>query len=104
VELEDSSPDWFALHRLLGYQEELGRELELDCQLAAAGVVDDDYEAYFQQREEHESAARAWRLLLQLSSDEDLRTPWAPFGRLYVFIRDDDLRARNFDAAWAILR
>jgi len=31
VELEDATAEWFALHRLLGYQEELGRETELDC-------------------------------------------------------------------------
>jgi uncharacterized protein YwqG len=104
VELEDATAEWFALHRLLGYQEELGRETELDCELAAAGISSEDYDVYFEHRESHEDAAREWRLLLQVSTDPELRTPWDAFGRLCIFLRDADLQAGKFDAAWAILR
>jgi uncharacterized protein YwqG len=104
VELEESIDEWFALHRLLGHHEELGREVELDCELAAAGIDADDYETYFERREQHEAPARDWRLLLQISSDDDLAPPWDSFGRLYVCIREDDLRGANLDAAWALLR
>lgn len=104
VELEDKSPDWFSLHRLLGYHDELGREPEVECELASSGIVADDYDEYFAHRDERSASAREWRLLLQLSTDEDLQTPWDAFGRLYVFVRDADLRARRFDGAWAILR
>jgi hypothetical protein len=103
VELEDTSPDRLALHRLLGYHEEFGREVELDCELAARGVDPDDDSSYYELRGDHEAQARGWRLLLQLSADEALGTP-DEFDRLYVCIREDELRAGRFDGLWAILR
>jgi uncharacterized protein YwqG len=105
VELEDASPETFALHRLLGYQEEVGSELEFDCELAASGLNADDYDVYFEVRTERTETAREWRLLLQVSADDTLATPRdVEFSRLYVCIRDSDLQAGNFDAAWAVLR
>src|SRR5262249_3955246 len=38
VELEELTPSWQALHRLLGHGEELGSDLELDCELVEAGI------------------------------------------------------------------
>jgi uncharacterized protein YwqG len=104
VELEESSADRFALHRVLGYPDELGRELEFDCELASAGFDADDVTVYYEARADHEEQAREWRLLFQLSADRTLATPREDFERLYICIRDDDLLAGNFDAAWAILR
>src|SRR5207237_9359266 len=104
VELEEAGPDKVALHRLLGYQDEIGRELELDCQLASAGVDAGDVGLYFESRADHEAQARSWRLLLQVSADDSLATPEGSFDRLFVCIRDADLRAGNLDGAWALLR
>jgi hypothetical protein len=79
--------------------------MEFDCELAATGLNADDYDVYFEVRTERTEAAREWRLLLQVSSDDTLDTPdEVEFSRLYVCIRDADLQAGNFDAAWAILR
>ena len=104
VELEEAGPDKVALHRLLGYQDEIGREVELDCQLASAGVDAGDVGLYFESRADHEAQARTWRLLLQVSADDSLATPDGSFDRLFVCIRDADLRAGNLDGAWALLR
>jgi uncharacterized protein YwqG len=104
VELEEKSPDRVALHRLLGYQDEIGREVELDCELASAGVDAEDVSLYFESRADHEAEARTWRLLLQLSADDSLATPDGSFDRLFVCIREPDLRAGNLDEAWALLR
>jgi uncharacterized protein YwqG len=105
VVLEESSPDRFALHRLLGYQDEIGREVELDCQLASAGLAADDVSVYYESRADHEAEARTWRLLLQLSADDALETRLDDeFDRLYVCIREPELRAGNLDGAWAVLR
>jgi uncharacterized protein YwqG len=104
VELEEKGPDRVALHRLLGYQDEVGREIELDCQLASAGVDAEDVSLYFESRADHEAEARTWRLLLQLSADDSLATPDGSFDRLFVCIREPDLRAGNLDEAWALLR
>lgn len=105
VELEETSHETFALHRLLGYHEEIGREVEIECELASAGIDAGDASAYYEARLDHEAEARNWRLLLQLSADDDLGVSNdAGFDRLYVCIRDADLRTGDFGAAWAILR
>lgn len=102
---EDATPDRFALHRLLGYQDEIGREIELDCQLASAGLDAEDVDVYYDSRAGHEADARTWRLLFQLSADDSLGTSSdAGFDRLYVCIRDADLAAGKLDGAWAVLR
>ena len=104
VELEEASPDRLALHRLLGHHDEIGREVELDCELASAGVDADDVAAYYETRAEHETDAREWRLLFQLSADDALATPSDDFDRLYICVRDAELRAGELDGAWAIRR
>jgi uncharacterized protein YwqG len=104
IQLEEMSADFFALHRLLGYHEEIGREIEVECELAAAGLHADDVSVYYDTRPEHEADARAWRLLLQLTVDDDLGLPAdAGFERLYICMRDADLCNRDFGSAWAIM-
>ncbi|HZU19832.1 MAG TPA: DUF1963 domain-containing protein [Gaiellaceae bacterium] len=103
VELEDAGGGPIALHRLLGYQDENGREVELDCQLASSGIDAADVMRYYELRDEHEAGARRWRLLLQVTADETIRLGEGG-ERLFVCIRDDDLRAGRFDEVWALLR
>jgi len=43
-----------------------------------------------------------WKLLLQLDSEESAPMPWGDMPRHYFVIRDQDLRARQFDRAWMI--
>src|SRR5439155_8468429 len=107
VVVEEHSPGPLALHRLLGHAEPVyGREMELDCQLAANGLDLSEGEGYADpKRDELEPGAAEWRLLLQLSSDPELGWSWSePFGRLYFWIRADDLIAGNFDRVWTILQ
>jgi uncharacterized protein YwqG len=99
VELEETGVSRSALHRLLGYHEEIGREVEIDCALAAAGLDAGDFDVYAAQRPALEADARRWRLLLQVSAEDP-----DGFERLYVWVRDDELRAGTFDGAWAVCR
>jgi hypothetical protein len=103
VELEDGDFGRIALHRLLGYQDEIGRELELDCQLASSGLDAEDALVYFDARGDHEAEARRWRLLLQVTAGATLRLGDG-VERLFVCIREEDLQARRLDRAWALLR
>jgi uncharacterized protein YwqG len=99
VELEEATISRSVLHRLLGYHEEIGREVEVDCALAAAGLDAGDVDVYYAKRPLLEADARRWRLLLQVSGEDS-----DAFERLYVLIRDDELRAGAFDGVWAVCR
>ncbi len=107
VVMEESSPDWFALHRLLGHAEPVyGGEMELDCQLITNGLDLTDGDGYFDpRREQLEPGAADWRLLLQVSPDDELGSEWGEsFHRLYLWIREPALRSADFDHVWAILQ
>ena len=79
VELEDLSPDYRALHRVLGHPD------ALDPGLA------------------EEAGAPEFRLLFQLSGDERLGLDLG-WERMTLWIRDADLRAGRFDRIRALVR
>lgn len=100
VELEDASAEYHALHRLLGYPDTLVAGMEVDAELVARGLdpsggVDDP---------ELERRAADWRLLVQLSSDAELGLTLGYYERLFVWVREDDLRAGRFDDVRAFVR
>lgn len=108
VELEELAPRWLSLHRLLGYPDELGGDMEVHCHQAWIGMGPDE-EARDLPGEGEEDPLRAaalqWKLLLQLSDDERLGSPFGQgFGRLFFWVREEDLRRQRFDGAWAILQ
>ncbi|HEY9714935.1 MAG TPA: YwqG family protein [Chroococcales cyanobacterium] len=90
-------------HRLLGYSQNIQGEMELECEMA--------YRGYEQTRELSKAeqasitaGAKQWRLLLQIDSDESTGMSWGDMGRLYFWIRQEDLRAKVFDNVWLILQ
>jgi hypothetical protein len=83
-----------AQHRLLGHPQPiqsagLGHGAELT--LRQLGYDERLSEA------DAEEANRAWRSLLQLDGDDELRWSWGDAGRFHYVIRDDDLKNRRFD-------
>jgi uncharacterized protein YwqG len=107
VELEELAPERFALHRLLGYPEQVrDSRMELDCQLASHGIDLSDGSGYTDpQALEPAPGVGQWRLLLQLSTDDEVGFYWGDgLGRLYIWIREGDLLEHNTSKAWAILQ
>lgn len=105
VELEDAVAEYHALHRLLGYPDTIVEGMELEAQLVSHGLDLSTGEHYLDPRaEELEPGAAEWRLLLQLSSDADLGVAFGWYERLFIWIRDADLRARRFDNVRAFVR
>jgi len=83
-----------AHHRLLGHPQPIqstkfGHSAELT--LRQLGYGEDLSEAQV------EEANRAWRSLLQLDEDGELRWSWGDAGRFHYVIRDEDLKCRRFD-------
>ncbi len=92
-------------HHLLGWPDLIQGDMKLACQLASSGVRlrgPADYRT--PQAHALAPGAADWRLLLQLDSDEELDWTWATSGRLYFWIRDQDLRSDDFSGTWALLQ
>ncbi len=107
VVLEESSTEWFALNRLLGYPDPVhAGEIELDCQLVANGLDLTGGDGYLDpRRDELEPGAADWRLLLQLSVDSQPGSEWGQsLRRLYLWIREPALRSGDFGQVWPILQ
>jgi len=49
-------------------------------------------------------ASKKWKLLFQLDSESEANMMWGDVGRLYFWIKEDDLNKYNFDKTWMILQ
>lgn len=93
------------LHQLMGHPAVFGGDLALLCQLASNGVACRLPGALESSRaQELAPGADAWRLLLQVDSDERADMQWGSDGRLYFWIQETRLAERDFGGAWAILQ
>ena len=104
VELEERTIGYRALHRLLGHPDAFAADMDFDAQLVSHGV-DLDAEPYARAlHADLEACAADWRLLFQLSNDDDLGVDLGTANRLFVWVRRDDLAARRFDRIHAFIR
>jgi uncharacterized protein YwqG len=106
VEIEVRSIEWHALHRLGGHPDTNDDQMQVDAQLVANGIDLNSGERFYDPRvADLEQGAEQWRLLLQLSSDDEVGLQLGyPLGRMYVWIREDDLAAGRFDDVVAFVR
>lgn len=93
-------------HRLLGFPWLIQGEMELECQLVTNGIYCGNASGYrSEEARQLAEGAADWRLLMQIDSDED--NPgwmWGDSGSVYFWIKDQDLRAKNFADTWLILQ
>ena len=92
-------------HRLLGYSDTIQNDMGLECAMVSAGL-DANCKPDLNDATQRRIAATAkhWTLLLQIDSEPRLGLEWADAGRLYFWIRNQDLAARRFHRCWAILQ
>jgi uncharacterized protein YwqG len=92
-------------HKLLGYPEPVQDEMESQCAAVTHGIYMGDAKGSEDPRfDELVKPKYDWRLLMQVDSDDAANMMWGDAGKLYFWIRDQDLRARHFDKAWMILQ
>jgi uncharacterized protein YwqG len=92
-------------HQLLGHANNIQGDMQLECQLAYNGLYcggPDDYAV--PQAKALEGGAADWRLLFQIDTDEELNVMWGDAGMVYFWIREADLRQRDFQKTWTILQ
>jgi uncharacterized protein YwqG len=81
------------MHWLGGHAHAVQDDMESTCAIAADGLP-----------VPAQAGAGDWRLLAQFDSDDALKHMWGDWGRLYFWIREDDLRAGRFANAWCIMQ
>ncbi len=93
-------------HQLGGHPLAIqNEEMEEDCQLTSNGIYMGNPEAYHTPEAERLKAGAAdWQLLMQIDSDDDADMMWGDLGRLYFWIRRQDVEARDFSKVWMILQ
>jgi len=97
-------------HQILGHTvgiQSTGEEMQRRCEWVSNGLFcgAGGGRAFDQRRAQQlEPGADEWRLLLQLDSDENTRMEWGDRRQLYFWIRDEDLRQKDFTDVWVILQ
>jgi uncharacterized protein YwqG len=105
-ELLTSVYDGEPSHHLGGYPDPIqSADMDLECQLVSNGLSCGDGAGYDDiRRNELEAGRGEWMLLLQIDTDDDIEMMWGDDGPLYFWIREADLKAKNFDDIWMILQ
>ena len=93
------------IHRILGYPDQIQGNMQLDCQLALKGLYADYSGNKDPRAATLKKEASDWQLLLQIDSDvKDMNTMWGDMGRVYFWIREQDLKKRDFSNVWLMLQ
>lgn len=93
------------LHRVLGWPDQIQGDMQLECQLVTNGLHVGGPAGYADpRRKELEAGVGDWRLLLQIDSDERTGMMFGDAGRVYFWIKSQDLIARRFERAWSIVQ
>lgn len=95
--------------KLLGWPDLIQGNACFDCEMAARGFYlggDRDVPPPQVRQEVWESAVESWQLLFQLDTVErdDFQLMFGDCGRVYFYVRKDDLRAGQFDRVWLVLQ
>ncbi len=92
-------------HKLLGYSNNIQSEMGLDCELMVKDIVFSTYKTYSKTEQlKIQHNALDWVLLLQIDSDCNTNMMWGDTGRLYFWIKKQDLKKHNFNNCCLILQ
>lgn len=93
-------------NQILGYANCVQGTMELECQLVTNGLYCGDATGYEdEKRTALEAGKNDWILLLQIDSEEDKAAMmWGDCGRIYFWIKKQDLANKHFDKTWCILQ
>jgi uncharacterized protein YwqG len=95
-------------HQLLGHPDPVQGDMRLECQLASHGIYCGDTKS--RQTDKAKAltpGAKDWRLLFQVDTDDGEGGPgwvWGDLGRVYWWIRSEDLSKREFGRTWLVLQ
>ena len=92
--------------RMLGYPDAVQEpDMELECQLVSHGIDCGDGKYLTNPRvQELMAGVSEWALLLQLDSHKASSMQWGDGGRLFFWIKKEDLKQADFSKVWCILQ
>lgn len=97
-----SSPEG-EINKLLGHSDNIQGPMEEDCQLVTNGLYCGDPSGYNDPRADAlRKDSGKWRLLFQIDSINIAGMIWGDVGRLYFWIKEEDLKDRAFDKSWFV--
>lgn len=97
------------LSKVLGWPDIIQNNMTLECELVSRGYfLGGRWEGVpLEERDALRTpSVRDWRLLFQLDTvaNGDFELMFGDCGRIYFYIRTEDLQARRFDRVWLILQ
>lgn len=95
--------------KLLGWPDIIQNNITRECELVSRGFYLGDTWENISKKDIEEAEATSidsWRLLFQLDVvvDEDFELMFGDCGRIYFYIRKEDLHERKFDNVWLTLQ
>lgn len=92
-------------HQLFGWPWLIQGAMQEECQLASNGVYVGDSNGYQSKAAKKLLAEnQEWMMWLQVDSDDSLKLMWGDVGRIYFWIRKEDLESAKFDRSWLVLQ
>lgn len=95
--------------KLLGWANPIQGNMTMECELVSRGYYLGNREGWnevtpLDRQEAEQWSAEDWVLLFQLDTVEegDFELMFGDCGRIFFYIRRDDLAARNFDDVWLV--
>jgi uncharacterized protein YwqG len=88
--------------KLGGHSINVQGTMEYECEMVDRGY---DWNSVPPSEKDHikESQYR-WQLLFQLDSENEAQMMWGDVGKLYFWIKEEDLKSRRFDKTWLMLQ
>ena len=104
-EIVNSTTLDYSSERLLGHPDVIQNDMQWECQMVSNGIYcgDGSYDTDPRYAELVPGSSE-WQLLLQLSSSGDEDMMWGDEGKLYFWIKKDDLKSLDFEKVWVILQ
>src|SRR5438093_1519255 len=94
-----------SVHRILGHPDQIQGDMMVECQLASSGIDVGGLKPFRTEEADRLKAGTGeWRLLLQVDSDEVSGMMWGDVGRIYYWIRHEDLQKGFWDRVWLVLQ
>lgn len=97
-----------SIHRLLGWPDIIQSSMTAECELVSRGYDLGGGQSIPEDalREAERTSLENWLLLFQLDSIQrgKFSLDFGDYGRIYFYIRKEDLEARRFDRVWLVLQ